>query len=97
MPKTKHTVCLLGRLILLVMSLTTSIELLWTFPHYIGNNFNDSLAQIGEVVRNMQNQNVQLKIKRDEQLLDLVLVPKTWTGRGLLGCNIVLPPEPMES
>lgn len=61
-----------------------------------GSNFKDSLTQIGEVVRNMQNQNVQLKIKRDEQLLDLILVPKTWTGRGLLGCNIVLPPEPME-
>ncbi|XP_060650424.1 26S proteasome non-ATPase regulatory subunit 9 [Drosophila nasuta] len=61
-----------------------------------GNNFKDNLAQIGEVVRNMQNQNVQLKIKREEQILDLVLVPKTWTGRGLLGCNIVLPPEQME-
>ncbi|EDV92980.1 GH19055 [Drosophila grimshawi] len=60
------------------------------------NNFKDSLTQIGELVRNMQNQNVQLKIKRGEQLLDLVLVPKTWSGRGLLGCNIVLPPEPME-
>ncbi|KAH8388510.1 hypothetical protein KR093_008211 [Drosophila rubida] len=61
-----------------------------------GNNFRDNLAQIGELVRNMQNQNVQLKIKREQQLLDLVLVPKTWTGRGLLGCNIVLPPEQME-
>lgn len=61
-----------------------------------GNNFTHSLTQIGEVVRNMQNQNVQLKIKRDNQLLDLVLVPKTWSGRGLLGCNIVLPPEQME-
>ncbi|KAH8417724.1 hypothetical protein KR222_004815 [Zaprionus bogoriensis] len=60
------------------------------------SNFTDSLTQIGEVVRNMQNQNVQLKIKRDEQLLDLVLVPKTWSGRGLLGCNIVLAPEQME-
>ncbi|XP_064553163.1 26S proteasome non-ATPase regulatory subunit 9 isoform X1 [Drosophila montana] len=60
------------------------------------NNFKDSLAQIGEVVRDMQNQNVQLKIKRGELLLDLILVPKAWSGRGLLGCNIVLPPEPME-
>ncbi|TDG51451.1 hypothetical protein AWZ03_002246 [Drosophila navojoa] len=60
-------------------------------------NFKKSLEQIGEVVRNMQNQNVQLKIKRADQFLDLVLVPKTWVGRGLLGCNIVLPPEePME-
>lgn len=55
-------------------------------------NFKNSLEQIGEVVRNMQNQNVQLKVKRAEQFLDMVLVPKTWVGRGLLGCNIVLPP-----
>ncbi|ALC47354.1 CG9588 [Drosophila busckii] len=61
-----------------------------------GNNFQNNLAQIGEVVRHMQNQNVQLKVKRQEQLIDLILVPKTWTGRGLLGCNIVLPPEPMD-
>lgn len=61
-----------------------------------GNNFTHSLAQIGDVVRNMENQNVQLKIKRENELLDLVLVPKTWSGRGLLGCNIVLPPEQME-
>ncbi|KAH8336372.1 hypothetical protein KR059_004477 [Drosophila kikkawai] len=60
------------------------------------NNFKGDLGQIGEIVRNMQNQNVQLKIKRGEQQLDLVLVPKTWSGRGLLGCNIVLPPEAME-
>ncbi|XP_017001300.1 26S proteasome non-ATPase regulatory subunit 9 [Drosophila takahashii] len=60
------------------------------------NNFKGDLAQIGEVVRNMQNQNVQLKVKRAEQQLDLILVPKTWSGRGLLGCNIVLPPEAME-
>ncbi|XP_017021449.1 26S proteasome non-ATPase regulatory subunit 9 [Drosophila kikkawai] len=60
------------------------------------NNFKGDLGQIGEIVRNMQNQNVQLKIKRGEQQLDLILVPKTWSGRGLLGCNIVLPPEAME-
>ncbi|EDW84089.1 uncharacterized protein Dwil_GK13330 [Drosophila willistoni] len=61
-----------------------------------GNNFKNDLSQIGEIVRNMQNQNVHLKVKRGEQMLDLTLIPKTWTGRGLLGCNIVLPPEQME-
>ncbi|BFF90796.1 26S proteasome non-ATPase regulatory subunit 9 [Drosophila madeirensis] len=60
------------------------------------NNFKGDLGQIGEIVRNMQNQNVQLKVKRGEQLMDLLLVPKAWSGRGLLGCNIVLPPESME-
>ncbi|EDW24139.1 GL23970 [Drosophila persimilis] len=60
------------------------------------NNFKGDLGQIGEVTRNMQNQNVQLKVMRGDQLLDLLLVPKAWSGRGLLGCNIVLPPESME-
>ncbi|EDW42286.1 26S proteasome non-ATPase regulatory subunit 9 [Drosophila sechellia] len=60
------------------------------------DNFKGDLAQIGELVRNMQSQNVQLKVKRAEQQLDLILVPKTWSGRGLLGCNIVLPPEAMD-
>nr|XP_043067740.1 26S proteasome non-ATPase regulatory subunit 9 isoform X1 [Drosophila bipectinata] len=60
------------------------------------NNFKGDLAQIGELVRHMQNQNVELKVKRGEQQLDLILVPKTWSGRGLLGCNIVLPPESMD-
>jgi len=41
------------------------------------NNFKGDLAQIGEVVRNMQNQNVQLKVKRAEQQLDLILVVDT--------------------
>ncbi|KAH8383988.1 hypothetical protein KR009_011620 [Drosophila setifemur] len=67
-----------------------------SFGSVNGNNFKGDLAQIGEVVRNMQNQNVQLKVKRDDQQLDLILVPKAWSGRGLLGCNIVLPPEAME-
>ncbi|KAH8335661.1 hypothetical protein KR074_008764 [Drosophila pseudoananassae] len=60
------------------------------------NNFKGDLAQIGELVRHMQNQNVELKVKRGEQQLDLILVPKTWSGRGLLGCNIVLTPEAMD-
>ncbi|XP_017144558.1 26S proteasome non-ATPase regulatory subunit 9 [Drosophila miranda] len=60
------------------------------------SNFKGDLGQIGEVTRNMQDQNVQLKVMRGDQLLDLLLVPKAWSGRGLLGCNIVLPPESME-
>ncbi|KAH8250300.1 hypothetical protein KR026_010441 [Drosophila bipectinata] len=60
------------------------------------HNFKGDLAQIGELVRHMQNQNVELKVKRGEQQLDLILVPKTWSGRGLLGCNIVLAPEAMD-
>lgn len=51
-------------------------------------NFKD-LAQIGELVKNSQNQQVRVKVKRDSKVEELILIPKTWTGRGLLGCNIV--------
>lgn len=51
-------------------------------------NFKD-LAQIGELVKNSQNQQVRVKVKRDNKYEDLILIPKTWSGRGLLGCNVV--------
>lgn len=52
-------------------------------------NFID-LKQIGELVMHRQNQQIGLKVKRFDQLLELTLIPKVWSGRGLLGCNIVL-------
>ncbi|XP_055916462.1 26S proteasome non-ATPase regulatory subunit 9 [Eupeodes corollae] len=54
-------------------------------------NFENNLFQIGALVNNMENQRIALKAKRNEQILDLILIPKKWSGRGLLGCNIVLP------
>ncbi|XP_036322875.1 26S proteasome non-ATPase regulatory subunit 9 [Rhagoletis pomonella] len=54
-------------------------------------NFQKDLIQFGIIVRHMQNQRIPLKIKRGNQHLELILIPKTWSGRGLLGCNIVLP------
>ena len=56
------------------------------------NNFQD-LSQIGTLVKNCENKNIPLKIKRDGRFMQVTLVPKTWSGRGLLGCNVV----PMES
>jgi len=58
------------------------------FGSISSNNFKD-LAQIGELVKNSQNQQVRVKVKRDSRVEELILVPKTWSGRGLLGCNIV--------
>lgn len=50
------------------------------------------LNQIADIVRHRQNQTIVLKVKRDagDRVLSLRLVPKTWSGRGLLGCNIIL-------
>ncbi|XP_011192887.1 26S proteasome non-ATPase regulatory subunit 9 [Zeugodacus cucurbitae] len=53
-------------------------------------NFQNDLSQIGDLVRHMQNKRVPLKVLRTGQHLDMILIPKTWSGRGLLGCNIVL-------
>lgn len=58
------------------------------FGTITSTNFKD-LAQIGELVKNSQNQQVRVKVKRDNKIDELILVPKAWTGRGLLGCNIV--------
>jgi len=59
-----------------------------SFGTISSSNFKD-LAQIGELVKNSQNQQVRVKVKRDSKVEELILVPKTWSGRGLLGCNIV--------
>lgn len=48
-----------------------------------------NLAQIGELTKHSQNHPMALKIRRDELTLNLTLTPKMWSGRGLLGCNIV--------
>lgn len=55
-----------------------------------GDNFKE-LKQISELVMHRQNQSVTLKVKRQHRKLDITLVPRVWSGRGLLGCNIVIP------
>lgn len=59
------------------------------FGSVTGNNFKD-LAQIGQIVNHRQNQQIIIKARRNRRVHELILVPKTWAGRGLLGCNIVL-------
>lgn len=53
-------------------------------------NFKE-LKQISELVAHRQNQPIALKVKRQNRNHDIILIPKTWSGRGLLGCNIVIP------
>jgi len=66
-------------------------DLITAFGTITSNNFKD-LAQIGELVKNSQNQQVRVKVKRNQKMEELILVPKIWSGRGLLGCNIVPSP-----
>lgn len=54
------------------------------------DNFTE-LKQVSELVMHRQNQPITLKVKRQNRTCDIVLVPRVWSGRGLLGCNIVIP------
>lgn len=58
-------------------------------------NFKD-LKQIGEIVMHRQNQSIALKIRRRRAVNELILIPKPWSGRGLLGCNIVVADNAVE-
>lgn len=62
------------------------------FGEIDADNFSE-LRQIGELVNSKKGQTVTLKVVRDtagkDELVRLVLTPREWEGRGLLGCNIV--------
>lgn len=63
-------------------------DLITSFGTINATNFKD-LAQIGELVKNSLNKQVRVKVKRNDKVEELQLTPKTWSGRGMLGCNIV--------
>ncbi|XP_063977549.1 26S proteasome non-ATPase regulatory subunit 9 [Diachasmimorpha longicaudata] len=48
-----------------------------------------SLKDIGDLVAHSLNKSVIVKVKRRSDYVVLTLVPKPWTGKGLLGCNII--------
>lgn len=47
-----------------------------------------AFASIAKLVGESVNQEIILKIRRKESMLDMKLVPRTWGGRGLLGCHL---------
>lgn len=54
------------------------------------NNSNfKSLMDIGQLCANSQNRGVRIKLIRNNQMVTLTLVPKLWSGKGLLGCKMV--------
>uniref|UniRef100_A0A1L8DSY4 26S proteasome non-ATPase regulatory subunit 9 n=1 Tax=Nyssomyia neivai TaxID=330878 RepID=A0A1L8DSY4_9DIPT len=55
-------------------------------------NFRE-LTQIADIVKNHQNSVIKVQIRRHNRLLPLELIPRVWSGRGLLGCNVI----PMDS
>ncbi|XP_065345510.1 26S proteasome non-ATPase regulatory subunit 9 [Cloeon dipterum] len=51
-------------------------------------NFKD-LQDVNKVVQASVNMPIHVKVRRQGTYVSLRLTPKTWSGRGLLGCNII--------
>lgn len=47
------------------------------------------MAGVKDVVMNSENRPVEVVVRRDAQIVRLTLVPKKWSGQGLLGCHIL--------
>jgi len=48
-----------------------------------------SLSDIGTLVHRSVGNVVTVKVKREGRNVQLALIPGPWSGRGLLGCNII--------
>nr|CAI5828974.1 unnamed protein product [Callosobruchus analis] len=48
-----------------------------------------NITDIATVVQHSEGAQVNVKLKRGDRFLTVVLVPKKWSGKGLLGCNVV--------
>ena len=63
-------------------------DLILEFGTQNAKNFK-SLSDIAQLVKNSENRNVRVKLVRNGKIATLTLVPKKWSGQGLLGCKIV--------
>ena len=57
-------------------------------PIHKGNN--EALQGLAKVVREASERGwgIEIHVLRDERPVVLVLRPKTWEGRGVLGCHV---------
>jgi 26S proteasome non-ATPase regulatory subunit 9 len=53
----------------------------------------ETLQDVAKIVQHCVNKEIPITVRRKTRYMRMHLVPKTWSGRGLLGCNIV----PLES
>ncbi|XP_011498560.1 PREDICTED: 26S proteasome non-ATPase regulatory subunit 9 [Ceratosolen solmsi marchali] len=63
-------------------------DLILEFGSISNRNFK-SLKDIGTLVENSRYKNIYVKIKRGSNTFALTLIPRPWSGKGLLGCNVV--------
>lgn len=67
-------------------------DLILEFGSIVSHNFR-GLKDVGDLVERSRYKPIFVKIKRGLNTAVLTLVPKPWSGKGLLGCNVV----PVES
>lgn len=48
-----------------------------------------SLKDISTVVEHSENKKINMKIRRESNILSVALTPRVWNGKGLLGCNVI--------
>ncbi|XP_043482949.1 26S proteasome non-ATPase regulatory subunit 9 [Leptopilina heterotoma] len=48
-----------------------------------------SLKDVGSLVESSINKNVIVRVKRNANTIVLSLTPRPWSGKGLLGCNVI--------
>lgn len=50
------------------------------------SNFQKDMQKVAQLVKNKENQRIPLKVRREDAILNMNLIPRNWSGRGLLGC-----------
>ncbi|GBP20878.1 26S proteasome non-ATPase regulatory subunit 9 [Eumeta japonica] len=63
-------------------------DVILEFGSLNAGNFTE-LTQVADIVRHSVGSRINIKIRRGRDILNVGLVPSTWAGRGLLGCNVV--------
>jgi len=63
-------------------------DLVVEFGSVNSTNFRN-ITDIATLVQHSENQQVNLKLQRGDRYIVTYLRPKKWSGKGLLGCNIV--------
>ncbi|EAL69627.1 26S proteasome non-ATPase regulatory subunit 9 [Dictyostelium discoideum AX4] len=55
----------------------------------VGDNLNSNhLQSIATIVRNSENKAIQIKLSRGTSIISTSLIPRKWSGQGLIGCLI---------
>lgn len=48
-----------------------------------------SLKDVGALVECSRYKPIIVRVKRNTDTLSLTLIPRPWSGKGLLGCNVI--------